>query len=386
MERRLSSIQFRERQRGSSNAGDLRRVTRRAAQPRPAAFTLVELLVVIAIIATLIGLLLPAIQSAREAARMTQCRNNLRQVGLAILTLESSARTFPSGGIGPRPRIENYASGGRPFGPDKQGLSWAFQILPYFEEAGNARISTTAEINSTGPVKSYYCPTRRAVGSNTVDGVRYWLLDYAAAQPGPARSETPFFDSIYTISSTAPANTLTTTTGCQRGTAFFGTGTYPDNPSNPKPRSELGNQYLGFKGVIVRSSHFVQNPNSPAIDLGYDPLVTVPKISDGTSKTMMVLEKRLVPPYGPVKNDDEFGWANGWDADTVRVTVCVPYQDSTQKVMSHNAQHGTAGSAHAAALNAVFADASVRSLEFTIDIELFNRLAHRSDGEPTPGP
>jgi prepilin-type N-terminal cleavage/methylation domain-containing protein len=70
------------------------------ARPARRGFTLIELLVVIAIIAILIALLLPAVQQAREAARRTQCKNNMKQIGLAIHNYESTFSRFPSAGEG----------------------------------------------------------------------------------------------------------------------------------------------------------------------------------------------------------------------------------------------------------------------------------------------
>jgi prepilin-type processing-associated H-X9-DG protein/prepilin-type N-terminal cleavage/methylation domain-containing protein len=98
----------------------------RIARHGPArAFTLIELLVVIAIIAVLIALLLPAVQAAREAARRTQCVNNLKQIGLALASYESTHRVFPPG------YVSAFDASGTDTGP---GWGWATLLLPQMEQ------------------------------------------------------------------------------------------------------------------------------------------------------------------------------------------------------------------------------------------------------------
>ena len=121
------------------------------------AFTLVELLVVIAIIGILVALLLPAIQAAREAARRTQCTNNLKQVGLALLNYESSHKVFPPG------YISQFDSNGTDTGP---GWGWASLILPQMEETSIynvVHLDLPIEHPSNGArvsiIPGYLCPT-----------------------------------------------------------------------------------------------------------------------------------------------------------------------------------------------------------------------------------
>ncbi|MBX3444830.1 MAG: DUF1559 domain-containing protein [Planctomyces sp.] len=107
-----------------------------ASRPR-AAFTLIELLVVIAIIAILMALLLPAVQQAREAARRTQCRNNLKQLALALHNYHDIARTFPPAYVG------SPVQAGTLFGVDfpdhnlngPSGFAWGALLLPQLDQS-----------------------------------------------------------------------------------------------------------------------------------------------------------------------------------------------------------------------------------------------------------
>jgi prepilin-type N-terminal cleavage/methylation domain-containing protein len=312
-------------------------------------FTLVELLVVIAIIGILVALLLPAVQSAREAARRTQCKNFLRQIALAIHNHTDSYKVFPTGGDTPWPCIENYASGGNPWGPDRQGMSWAFQVLPFLEEGAVHGLDTTAEIEDVF-IQMYFCPSRRepvrwSSPDGTCSGGRIypWLMDYAATTPGTRwRDEGDYWG-----------------------------GDIWNVPSNKQ-----------YWGIIVRTNW----NKTQKREVGSTDPIDFGKIPDGASKTLLLTEKRLQPQNYLVGDwHDDRGWSDGWDPDTVRSTAYPMGPDvaAGQAGLNEREFGFTIGSAHPAGVHVARGDGSVDSIEYGIDPQLFNRMAHRNDADST---
>jgi type II secretory pathway pseudopilin PulG len=123
------------------------------------AFTLVELLVVVGIIGVLVSLLLPAVNSAREAARRSQCQNNLMQLGIALHSYDSVHETLPPGAVNELDPVPDQPRG--------YGFGWLAQVLPYIEQANvfhhfNLQVGLYQPPNATtrtALVRSFLCPT-----------------------------------------------------------------------------------------------------------------------------------------------------------------------------------------------------------------------------------
>ncbi len=347
------------------------------------AFTLVELLVVIAIIGVLVALLLPAIQAAREAARRTQCSNNLKNIGLSILNYESALKEFPTGGATYGDRLECYAQNGRPWVGKKQGMSWAYQILPYLEQGSLHNIGDTKVVQNT-PVTLYNCPSRRPATAfddptDNPDLGPGYLMDYAGAQPatlGVSNAAAMYIATRDFENCARVHNSLWSANGNGYG-----------EPANNGV----------YDGVIVRSSwkrsvaKETCGPNPGAGDFvtGVPGPTKMSQISDGTSNTMVIGEKYIYSEqYEGSKPSDDRGWLDGWDPDTMRSTMATPLSDSTPRVLcvGQSAIYDQVymfGSAHPAGFHTAFADGSVRPISYDIPVDVLNSLGTKG-GEAGP--
>ncbi|MEM9412037.1 MAG: DUF1559 domain-containing protein [Planctomycetota bacterium] len=188
---------------------------------RRIAFTLVELLVVIAIIGILIGMLLPAVQSVREAARRTSCLNNLRQLGVACINFESTFSAFPTSGNKQSDLWYQIDVNTGPIsGISKESAGWCFQILPYIEQQNIANLrspslSLTAVSPTTGlalvetQIPMMTCPSRGPrFWTDSSTAITWFCGDYANfegrddvcpnSEPNSAPLERPFENGFQT--------------------------------------------------------------------------------------------------------------------------------------------------------------------------------------------
>jgi prepilin-type N-terminal cleavage/methylation domain-containing protein len=328
---------------------------RRAIRLTRPAFTLVELLVVIAIIATLIGLLLPAVQSAREAARRTSCTNNLKQIGLSMHGRLSAQQRFPAGWI----------HGGAVTTPGDDA-TWITQLLEYMEEGslasqidwtknfGGAHVSPFPNKAVTQTrLPAFFCPTNEAV--DRVLGDSYARGTYAANNGfGPARDYTS------TIARTNPY-TGATLAGVSGAGAF----------------------YMDVRGGGMKAA----------------------KALDGLSKTAFVAEIRAVPgassnptwggdwrgmlhyPEGPLYHHNST--PNSSTPDSVRSCVstttapCIAgYSGVSSRALTMAARSG-----HPSLVNLLLGDGSVRSISDDVDLGSWRALAtpQSIDGEGLGG-
>ena len=146
-------------------------MSQKTLQPtgRSRGFTLIELLVVIAIIAILIALLLPAVQQAREAARRTQCKNNLKQIGLAIHNYHDVHNCFPMGH-----QHVGHFDGNLTDGDGGSGFAWSYFILPYIDQAPlyNQFNASFPVSNDTFPQSNGTAGSNRLLAATTLTAFR----------------------------------------------------------------------------------------------------------------------------------------------------------------------------------------------------------------------
>jgi prepilin-type N-terminal cleavage/methylation domain-containing protein/prepilin-type processing-associated H-X9-DG protein len=321
------------------------------------AFTLIELLTVIAIVGTLVALLLPAVQSSREAARLTQCANNLKQIGLATLQLHDALGAFPPARL--RNREWDWLDDPELTCESTQP-SWLARILPYLEQAAAGKRWNVygrfedheLEVREFAP-EVYRCPSRRMTVDDTV--VPSQTMEVRVTYPcGCGGME--IVDLVGGAVGDYAGNHGDFTGGSYAMTTDYfrgGNGT----------------------GVII-SSRPICRRERPA---DWADKIRLRHLVDGASNTFIAGEMHIpmgrlaqVPENGPMYNGKDlvaFARIGGPSVPLARGP-----DDTASGSMGF-------GSWHPGTCPFVFADGSVRVIENLVDTLVLRSYTHRSDGE-----
>lgn len=349
-----------------------------------AAFTLVELLVVIAIIGILVALLLPAVQAAREAARRSQCLNQIRQLGLAAQNFESALGTYPTSGAR---QSDIWWAVDVDRGPDavtmtsvsREQAGWAFQMLPYMEEAAlydlreaNEGITKGAQPMCEIPIATMTCPSRGArFWTDSSSLIRRFCGDYANFEGRIALVE--------------PADP-------EEEPLVMNGGGFDDYDKNLK----------FFSGLISRTGTWekpgsngnAQNPFKGTKGIGPG------ACTDGLSKTLMFAEaSQDVLAYSGITDshwkavgnvggvyapgfftNGRFNKPGTWDSSLKPDNAEERGDPGTKNQYGLATDERGFGSAHPGVVLAVFGDGSGRGVNYNIDDRVFRNQCERADG------
>ena len=339
-----------------------------------AGFTLVELLVVITIIGILIALLLPAVQSAREAGRKVQCGNNIKQLALGIIDHEQHHGFFPSGGWS----WEWTGDPDRRPGKD-QPANWAYAILPFIEQQplydlgmdGQPDTLTPQQLAGAAtrcqtPLAAFICPTRRQTLLFPFGGgIWVGVPCYGS-------------DGSYTAYN---ANTVQL-------------GNRSDYAANAGDGTSCWETYMPTSLAQAATWNATRWPNPSSSTTGicyWHSQVAMRDITDGASNTYLLGEKYLSPDnyYNGKDHSDNETLFCGFDNDTHRLTYCNeanladtnnPYFTPKQDTPGEE-NWLRFGSAHAVSFNMSFCDGSVQNVNYSINMVVHHRLGNRMDGK-----
>lgn len=326
--------------------------------PLRRAFTLVELLVAVAIIGILIALLLPAVQAAREASRSLQCQNNLKQIGLALLTFHDQRQGFPSGGWG------HEWSAMPPRGPSlRQPGGWIFVLLPYLEQQNLYSLGANGDASEATarlerPLSAFTCTSRRPCQA--------WPIadQYAFVKlPKPIGTPTRAGRGDYAINSgsTLPMSFQGPATLADGDSAAF---SWPDMVGHP---SQPNKQFSGISHVHAS--------------------ISIRQITDGLSQTYLAGEKYLEPDHYETGESigDKASLYTGYCTDNHRFAVLnlPPARDGSLPV-ANTLANLRFGSPHPGGVNFVFCDGSVHLIHYDVAPEVHYQFGHVSDAGAAP--